>query len=279
MLHLEIDTRPLKWNSAPHGGVNIEVPTGEVDFFDFKGLSGGFTEDYFGEHRVLLDGHELKRVRDFRVLPLGSNVRLLFIRPVSGQAIEFIPDHRLVRHYAQMAAYVGKYHFALGLPKPFRDKVTLDLVSGYRLGDLIDFSRQGSGQFYAGTGWSGPEDWGRWSVDGQARIDMRISNLTNTQNTLTFELTYGALVHPKQPCQKVEILANGHELAKQEVCIHSDGSLPKPYRYTLPVGLISADGILAIRIHTPDAVSPRHLGMNDDTRMLGVGLKTLRIYE
>lgn len=277
MLHLEIDTKPLKWNSVPHGGVNIEVPGGEVDFFDVKGLSGGFTEVYFGVHRVLLDGRELKRVRDFRVLPLGSNVRLLFIRPISGQTIEFIPDPRLVRYEAQMVVYAGAYDFALGLPKPFRDEVAPEMVSIYRLGDRIDFSRDGRGRFYAGAGWSDPEDWGRWSVNGEARIDMRIAKYTG--RPLTLELIYGALVAPRQPCQTIVVWTNGHELSRQEVCLGGEGNVPRPYRYMLPAGLVSADGMLAIRIGTPDAVSPKYLGMNDDSRMLGVGLETLRLYE
>ena len=47
----------------------------------------------------------------------------------------------------------------------------------------------------------------------------------------------------------------------------------------LPAELLAPDGELDVRVSMPDSVSPRQLGINDDPRVLGVGLKTLRIFE
>ncbi|MDD2768528.1 MAG: hypothetical protein PHT19_07320 [Methylococcus sp.] len=274
-LHFEINIKYLPLTGGAGSGIHIELPSNEVDFIDIKGLNGGFTEVYFGGHRLLLDGHEMKRVRDYRVLLLGSKVRLLFIRPTSGRSIEFMPDMRLVRHDAQMAAQTGAYHFELGMSKLFRNNGVQEMVSGYRLGDVIDFSQQGRGQFYAVEGWSDPEEWGRWSVNEKARVAMRISEYT--ERHLILELTYGALVQEGRRCQKIVILANGHNIGDQENCVDNDGGIPKLYRYALPAGLVFADGLLEISISTPDAISPRQLGINDDPRTLGIGLRTLRI--
>ena len=277
-LHLKLNVKPLNVAAGKASGINIELPTSEVDFIDLSGLKGGFTEIYFGNHQVLLDGREMKKVRDFRLLPMASRVRLLFIRPISGRNIEFMPDSRLVRDDAQMTAYGGEYFFALGWPKPFRGNTLPKMATAYRLGEVVDFSCQGSGQFYASEGWSHQEDWGRWSENEGGRIDLRIANYNGQQ--LTLEIEYGALVHPRQPCQRVEIAGDGGRvIAKQEFCLSSGGNLPKLYRYSLPAGMVLADGLLTMFIKTPDAISPKQLGMSEDSRILGVGLKTLRLFE
>jgi Domain of unknown function (DUF7024) len=276
-LHLAVNVKPLRVISEPGQAMRLELPDGAVDFIDFKGLNGGYTEIDVGEHRILLDGRKLKWVRDYLMLPIGSEVRLLFTRPVAGRSIEFLPDPRLVRHDRQMAAQAGVYRFALGAPKPLRNNDIPRIVSTYRLSDIVDFSGKGDGGFYAAEGWSGPEDWGRWSLGEEARIVMRISGYIGQE--LTLNLTYVALANQKQPCQKVAITGNGYTIATQEICLADNGGAPTPHRYRLPAGLVSADGLLEIRIKTPDAITPKQLGINEDPRILGVGLKTLQIVE
>jgi hypothetical protein len=276
-LHLAVNVKPLQVVSEPGQSMRFELPDGKVDFIDFRGLNGGFIDTYIGEHRLLLDGRELKKVRDFRLLPKGSEVRLLFIRPIAGRSIEFLPDPRLVRRDPQMVAHAGVYRFALGAPKPFRNNDIPPLVPTYRLSDIVDFSGKGDGWFYAAEGWSRHEDWGCWSEGEEARIVMRISGYIGQE--LTLNLTYAALVHPEQPCQKVAITGNGHAIANQEICLADNGGEPTPHSYKLPAGLVSADGLLEIRIKTPDAISPKELGVNEDSRILGIGLKTLQIVE
>jgi hypothetical protein len=277
-LHLAINVRMLQGSSEPGQAMRFNLPDGKVDFIDFNGLNGRYHEIDLGNHRILLDGRELKRISDYKLLPLGSEVRLLFIRPVAGREIEFLPDPRLVRRDQQMVAQAGVYRFALGLPKPFRNNGIPRIVSTYRLSDTIDFSGKGDGWFYAAEGWNDPEDWGRWSEGEEAWIVMRISGYIGQE--LTLNMTYGALVHPRQPCQTVALTGNGYAIATQEICL-ADGSnvAQTPHRYKLPEGVVSADGLLEIRIKTPDAISLKEFGVNQDPRKFGVGLKTLQIVE
>jgi hypothetical protein len=277
-LHLAINFKPLLGTSEPGQAMRFELPDGAVDFIDFKGINGALPVIDVGKNRILLDGRELKLFREYRLWPVGSEVRLLFIRPVAGRVIEFLPDPRLVRIDQHMAARAGVSSFALGAPKPFRNNDIPPMVSTYRLSDTVDFSVKGDGWLYAAEEWSGPEDWGRWSLGRkEALIVMRISGYRGQE--LTLNLTYGVMAHQERPCQKVAITGNGHALATQEICLADDGGTPKTRRYRLPLGLVSADGLLEIRIKTPGAISPRHLGVSDDTRVLGVGLKTLQIVE
>jgi hypothetical protein len=277
-LHLAINLKPLQGISEPGKAMRFELPDGAVDFIDFNGIGGEYNEIDLGEHRIVLDGRTMKRGYEYRTLPIGSEIRLLFIRPVAGHSIEFLPDPRLVRQDQHVAALAGVYRFALGAPKPFRNTDFPTIVSTYRLSDIVDFSRKGEGWLYAEEGWASPEDWGRWSQGKEARIVMRISGYIGQE--LALNLTYSrALWSQKQPCQKVAITGNGYAIATQEICMADDGGAPRIHRYRLPVGSVSADGLLEIRIKTPDAITPKHLGISDDTRLLGVGLMTLQIVE
>src|SRR5262245_14265001 len=85
------------------------------------------------------------------------------------------------------------------------------VASTYRLSDIVDFSGKEDGWFYADQGWSGADDWGRWSLGEEARIVMRISGYIGQE--LTLNLTCVALVSQKQPCQIVAIAGNGHAIA------------------------------------------------------------------
>ena len=276
-LHLVINFKQLQGISEPGQAIRFDLPDGEVDFIDFKGINGEHHVIDTGKNRILLDGRELRWARDYKLWPIGSEVRLVFLRPVAGRSIELLPDPRLVRYDRQMAARAGVYRFALGVPKPFRNNDLPRIVSAYRLSDIVDFSGKGDGWLYAAEGWSGPEEWGRWSLGEEARIVMRLSGYIGQE--LTLNLTYGALATLKQPCQKVAITGNGYAIATQDICLADDGGYYMTHRYRLPVGLVSADGLLEIRIKTPDAITPRHLGINEDTRILGVSLKTLQIVE
>lgn len=276
-LQLSVRFTAVESDSDADQPIRFTLPNGQIDLIDIRGIDGGFNEIYFGQHRLWIDGHELRKVRDYRLLPVGSEVRVLFIRPVSGKIIEMMPDSQLRRHDGQIAAYVGVYEFALGLPKAFRTGGVSRVVSGYRVGDVIDFSTQGNSQFYAAEGWSAPEDWGRWSIDKEARLVMRIVGYKESR--LTLEMTFGTLVAQSQPCQRVQVSANGYSLGGQNVCLESGGAIPKLFRYALPDTIISSGGLLDIRIETPDAISPERLGISEDFRTLGVGVTSVRVIE
>jgi hypothetical protein len=117
-LHFVVDLTPASIRTANHSeNLVVELPDKPIDIIDIKGLSGGFTEVYFGSHRLLIDGRELKPVRDYRLLPMVWGVRLLFIRPVVGRYVEFLPDQKLTQHTETLSVQLGIYHFALGVLK------------------------------------------------------------------------------------------------------------------------------------------------------------------
>lgn len=275
-LHLVVDVTPASARSAnKSASISFRLPNKQIDLIDFKGLSGGFTDVYFGSHRLLLDGRELARVRDYRLLPMSWGVRLLFIRPVVGDSLEFLPDQKLTRYPGPLSAQLGTYRFALGALKPFRQRAQHEIATDYHIGEVIDFSQQGLGRLYATQGWSEPEAWGRWSINREATIQMRLAD--PSRHDLDLELFMGALVSGSHPCQEVGILVNEKEITRQPLCMGKGAEQASFYRVTLARELLRADGIIDIRLVTPDSISPKKLGLSSDDRVLGIGLRTLKL--
>jgi hypothetical protein len=92
-----------------------------IDFIDLQGMEGGFTEIYFGPHRLTVDGRTLFLWRDFRLVPAPWGARLLLIHPVSGSKIVFDPAAPVKASASGIKAFVGNYHLSLGRPRMKRD--------------------------------------------------------------------------------------------------------------------------------------------------------------
>lgn len=275
-LHCFVDVTSVLMRTANNKkDISLELPEKRVDLIDIKGLSGGFTDVYFGSHRLLLDGRELIRVRDYRLLPMSWGVRLLFIRPVVGHSVEFYPDQKLTRLPGPLSAQLGTYRFTLGALKPFRQLARHTIITDYNLGETIDFSQQGISTLYATQGWSEPEAWGRWSVNGESAIQMRL--VEPSSQVLELELVMGAFVGGSHTCQQVNVLVNAKEIARQSLCMGKGGEQPSSYKFVLAPELLRADSKIDIRLVTPNSISPKTLGISADDRVLGVGVRSLRL--
>ena len=244
----------------------------ELDIIDIDGLRGGFTETYFGEHEMLADGQALHRVRDFRLLPAPWGARVLFLRPIAARTIVLRPDPRLSRD-ENLSASGGTYRFALGKPKPFRDEDEAAPVLPYVAGQRIDFSSAGSGQRYVRSGWSVGESWGRWSLGKTALLRLRLSPLPPA-SSISLQLRLLAYVNDRHPEQNVAVSVNGKQV--RNLSFHAEQKGGEAREETIAAN-VGADGEIALSLYTPDAASPRSLGLGDDDRVLGVGLVSLRV--
>ena len=66
-----------------------------VDLVDFACIDGGFTDIYFGQHQLVINGQPLRPVHDFRLLPMPTGVRLLLNERHSIRTLAFTPDPAL----------------------------------------------------------------------------------------------------------------------------------------------------------------------------------------
>lgn len=256
-----------------HGVVEVKSKGGVTDMLDIAGLTGDFGAVYFGEHRLWADDRELRKVRDFRVLPAPWGVRVLLNRPMNTQTFVFQPDSHLTRTGTDLMVQVGHYGFSLAVP--FRSEDDDGPAFRYISGDVIDFSGPGHAIPYMRRGWSNPEAWGCWTVDDGARLRLRLANPSPRAGLL--EMRIGAFVNERHSRQRVEVLVNGRHVGDLAFDAGSGGGRPRDVGVPLPEGILSNDGVLDVELRTPDSVSPHRLRLSDDPRKLGAGVVWLKI--
>jgi len=81
----------------------------------------------------------------------------------------------------------------------------------------------------------------------------------------------GLLKPPQRTSQSVTVLANGQKIAEWQVANTTD------FNATIPGELVKDGGLLTLELQTPNAASPKSLGMSDDARVLGVLCSELAI--
>jgi hypothetical protein len=138
------------------------------------------------------------------------------------------------------------------------------------LGQTINFSKPWMARHqFIGPGWfSEIESWGGiWSAKTEAQLILPMP--TRPAKTITF--IANALVTPKHPQQRVEILFDGTLQKTATLTQASDNQ----FTVAIPQAMQNAKTI-TIDLRFLDAISPQSLGMNADTRTLALGLKQIR---
>ncbi len=121
-------------------------------------------------------------------------------------------------------------------------------------------------QAFLGGGWSGPEGPFRWTDSLQAEVLFAVPDLS----AKTLELRMQAFVFPgRLNAQRLRLTLNGQEIANLSLKVSS----PQLYALPLPAGALQKNNVL--RLETPDADSPLHLGISKDSRRLGVALERI----
>ncbi|WP_236189577.1 DUF6311 domain-containing protein [Pseudomonas pharyngis] len=120
-------------------------------------------------------------------------------------------------------------------------------------------------------GWSKPESWGTWTEGQQAKIQLRV--LPPARSIVIDAL---AFISPTHPGQRVIVSLNGQQVLDTRLTQFQGNRLEIPISAALNQRL-GRDDRLDIELQLPDAVSPRQLGINDDSRIMGLGLKTLTV--
>ncbi|AXJ03793.1 hypothetical protein CFN16_06485 [Pseudomonas fluorescens] len=121
------------------------------------------------------------------------------------------------------------------------------------------------------SGWSTPESWGTWTEGHQAKIQLRV--LPPARSIVIDAL---AFISPGHPGQRVIVSLNGQQVLETRLTQLQGNRLEVPISAALNQRL-GNDARLEIELQLPDAVSPRQLGINDDSRIMGLGLKTLTV--
>ncbi len=143
----------------------------------------------------------------------------------------------------------------------------------YALGSLIYFGIDGNADQYLEQnlthGWSVPENGFRWTDEHTATF---ICSLPKPETNLTLNLSFSPFLAGQMKSQRLFFSVNGHNL--QNFLLKNDMlnlTIDVPRNYF-------NEEVQRITFGLPDAISPKDLGVSDDTRTLGIAVRTLSIY-
>lgn len=130
----------------------------------------------------------------------------------------------------------------------------------YQLGTTINFGKSSDARRFCVRGWSLPEDQLTWMEGQSAHMILGVP----ASQPFTLRATMAGLVKsPELPFQPLAVFANDRKIADWQV------AEKKEYVAHIP-GIVTVGGELVLEFRTPKATSPKSLGINDDTRVLGV---------
>ena len=116
--------------------------------------------------------------------------------------------------------------------------------------------------------WSKSENWGTWSDGSLVKIYIPITN----PNAKVIAIFLQAFVNGKHPEQKVEFTSDGQNFKLIALSQFSGNQIDVPINTAM-----RKDGYVLIEFKLLNPVSPKSLGLGDDTRELGIGLTKLEV--
>lgn len=255
--------------------VVFDVTGDYVDFVDVLGIPADFQSVYFGEHNLELNGTKMSRVKDYRVLPIHGGVRLLFIRPSPAGRFFFTLDKNIKVRKDKVLAEAGTYRFSLNYFNSEMKNGVENKFHLYEIGRTITFEAGGLGHLYTGGGWSVPEAWGVWSEAESSHLYFKLEPDLDVDLILVSQ--FAALIAEQHPCQRILIYAQDELLEETRVCLDDGRAVDRPRQFLVPKHLYENTNLMKLSFVLPDAISPSDLGLNLDTRQLGVALTSLTL--
>jgi hypothetical protein len=238
----------------------------QADFVDLLGVEGGFTDLYFGAHKLRADNAAIAG-GSFRVLPIGGGARLLFLRPLTFTELELSLDQKVRMGPNEGVSIVTSYGYTFGCR--FRECSQFPAVAWSGRSIQIDFRSMSTAQGLDLPAWWGPEPWGRWSKEAAAAVELRIE----PRPAVSVSAVVIPLLGAKRPTQSIALLANGCRVSSVEFSLAD--AAPKTVKGRIPTGCIRADGRLRLELQTDTAQRPVKLGINQDRRRIGVGVSKI----
>jgi hypothetical protein len=142
----------------------------------------------------------------------------------------------------------------------------------YSLGATVDFTENGKGSDHANECWSQPDNYGQWTLGGEANLVFLLDGPINEPVRAVFNITDVA-VNAEQSLVHAEVFIN-HEKAADWTL--GPARTADERRILLPEGLPASRMLIAFRVREPR--SPKRMGWSTwDTRPLGFRLTSFRL--
>jgi hypothetical protein len=126
---------------------------------------------------------------------------------------------------------------------------------------------------YLGRGWSSPEQWGTWSVSSSPQIMLQLKNWE--QKDAYLKIDSQAFLYKNHNELLSQISVNGEILKEITFNTLSNNQF---IQIRIPFDLLMKNrGQVLIDFELNTITSPKNLGLSNDTRNLGIGVKSLLI--
>ncbi|WP_213937296.1 DUF6311 domain-containing protein [Pseudomonas sp. dw_612] len=120
-------------------------------------------------------------------------------------------------------------------------------------------------------GWGAPETWGTWSEGAEADILLRVP--PKAQSIVIDALGF---VLPMHAGQTVVFSINGVQALTTRLTTVQGNRIEIPITAAIHQA-VASDSLMRIHVQLPDAISPKQLGLGDDGRVMGLGVKSLSV--
>jgi hypothetical protein len=151
-------------------------------------------------------------------------------------------------------------------PKYFKNDVGLNYLD--QIKPTITKDTPMSAPFALCGAWSKSENWGTWSDGSLVKIYIPITNL----NAKEISISLQAFVNGKHPEQRIEFTGDGQNFKSISLAQFSGNQIDIPV-----TAAMRKDSYALLEFKLLNPVSPKSLGMGDDSRELGIGLTKVEV--
>ncbi len=141
-------------------------------------------------------------------------------------------------------------------------------IQQYQPGDTISFTQDGNANKYTESGFSHPEPQHTWTEGRNAQLNLFIKDKPTTN--LRLKITAWPFLGGNITSQTVKVYANDTLIETWQ--IKQEGE----YAAIIPASVLTSENI-ALRFDVSNPMSPKNLGMSEDSRLLGIAFKTLTL--
>ena len=158
-----------------------------------------------------------------------------------------------------------------GPARPERPNVRGKNEIEYTPGTPIRFGLGHSGERYIQTGWHPSEPAWTWTSEQRAVLRFKLPPRDGPLHLIV--RAHGNVRPPDLLTQPTVVYANQQQIAEWDVDVLTD------YSAEIPAAALRPDGMLTLEFVSRNATSPQELGVNPDTRRLGISCHSLIITE
>lgn len=224
-----------------------------------------------GDGDLLRDGYSYLYVQDgYLVTALSQSERVFAIaelcrvaqQKLRTSSTELRWKYWHLKHYCSLDWSDGFY----SLPDP---PPLLNVWKPNNTGDSTNYVSQ------LLPGFGKPESWGTWTIERFAILPLVLPPNRSWHEVPRWRisLTFSSFVSSHAPMQQLTLLANGKQVL--DLRITSDAIQTRSF-VAAAKPWIGAESAVLLEFRIPTAVSYQELGLNDDTRRMGIGLISVR---